>query len=42
MAALHDAVICRQRQLALQAGMALGLVVIKLLTHHLDVATSKL
>lgn len=42
MAALHDAVICRQRQLALQAGVALGLVVVKLLTHHLTLATSKL
>ena len=41
VAALHDAVICRQRQLALQAGMALGLVVIKLLTHHLDVCDLK-
>ena len=41
MAALHDAVICRQRQLALQAGMALGLVVVKLLTHHLDVGDLK-
>ena len=41
MAALHDAVICRQRKLALQAGMALGLVVIKLLTHHLDVGDLK-
>ena len=41
MAALHDAVICRQRQLALQAGVALGLVVVKLLTHHLDVGHLK-
>ena len=41
MAALHDAVICRQRQLALQAGVALGLVVVKLLTHHLDVGDLK-
>ena len=41
VAALHDAVICRQRQLALQAGMALGLVVVKLLTHHLDVCDLK-
>ena len=41
VAALHDAVICRQRQLALQAGMALGLVVVKLLTHHLDVGDLK-
>ena len=41
VAALHDAVICRQRQLALQAGMALGLVVVKLPTHHLDVCDLK-
>ena len=41
MAALHDAVICRQRQLALKAGVALGLVVVKLLTHHLDVGDLK-
>ena len=41
MAALHDAVICRQRQLALQAGVALSLVVVKLLTHHFDVGDLK-
>ena len=41
VAALHDAVVCGQRQLALQAGMALGLVVVKLLTHHLDVGDLK-
>ena len=41
MAALHDAVVRRQRQLALQAGVALGLVVVKLLTHHLDVGDLK-
>ena len=41
MAALHDAVVRRQRQFALQAGVALGLVVIKLLTHHLDVGDLK-
>ena len=41
MAALHNAVVCRQRQLALQAGVALGLVVVKLLTHHLDVGDLK-
>ena len=41
VAALHDAVVRRQRQLALQAGMALGLVVVKLLTHHLDVGDLK-
>ena len=41
VAALHDTVVRRQRQLALQAGMALGLVVVKLLTHHLDVGDLK-
>ena len=41
MAALHDAVVRRQRQFALQAGVALGLVVVKLLTHHLDVGDLK-
>ena len=41
MAALHDAVVCGQRQLALKAGVALGLVVVKLLTHHLDVSDLK-
>ena len=41
VAALHDAVVRRQRKLALQAGMALGLVVVKLLTHHLDVGDLK-
>ena len=41
MAALHDAVVRRQRKLALQAGVALGLVVVKLLTHHLDVGDLK-
>ena len=41
MAALHDAVVSRQRQFALQAGVALGLVVVKLLTHHLDVGDLK-
>ena len=41
MAALHDAVVCGQRQLALKAGMTLGLVVVKLLTHHLDVSDLK-
>ena len=41
VAALHDTVIRWQRQLALQAGMALGLVVVKLLTHHLDVGDLK-
>ena len=41
MAALHDAVVSGQRQLALKAGVALGLVVVKLLTHHLDVGDLK-
>ena len=41
MAALHNAVVRRQRKLALQAGVALGLVVVKLLTHHLDVGDLK-
>ena len=41
VAALHDTVVRRQRQLALQAGVALGLVVVKLLTHHLDVGDLK-
>lgn len=41
MAALHNAVVRRQRQFALQAGVALGLVVVKLLTHHLDVGDLK-
>ena len=41
MAALHDAIVRRQRKLALQAGMALSLVVVKLLTHHLDVGDLK-
>ena len=41
VAALHDTVVCGQRQLALQAGVALGLVVVKLLTHHLDVGDLK-
>ena len=41
VAALHDAVISWQRQLALKAGVALGLVVVKLLTHHLDVGDFK-
>ena len=41
VAALHDTVVRRQRQLSLQAGMALGLVVVKLLTHHLDVGDLK-
>ena len=41
VAALHDTVVRRQRQLAFQAGMALGLVVVKLLTHHLDVGDLK-
>ena len=41
MAALHDAVVSGQRQLALKAGVALSLVIVKLLTHHLDVGDLK-
>ena len=37
MAALHDTVICGKRQLAIEAGVALSLVIIELLTHHVDI-----
>ena len=37
MGALHDAVVGRQRELSVEAGVALGLIVVELLTHHLDV-----
>lgn len=42
VAALHNAVVRRQRQLGIQAGMALALVVVELLAHHGTSATSKL
>ena len=37
MAALHNAVVGGKRQLAVEAGVALGLILIELAAHHLDV-----
>ena len=37
MAALHDTVISGKRQLAIETEVALSLVIIELLTHHVDI-----